>query len=159
MQKYEQNHSILHLSKYREVVFFTKIFYAKEQALKKEEEKRKKPRQRQRGSDRKATICNIADKLLFILFYFRVYPTQEALGFFYGFGHSHVNKWGHRLTSVLKLPQAIKNSFRLKILLYVVRVLAECPVLVFIIDGTEGPIQGPKDPKAAKKCAMLSRTS
>ena len=66
--------------------------YAYEQALKKEEEKRKKPRQRQRGAGRKAIICNMADKLLFILFYFRVYPTQEALAFFFGFGQPQANE-------------------------------------------------------------------
>ena len=46
--------------------------YAYEQALREEEEKRKTARQRQRGAGRKATIGSMADKLLFILFYFRL---------------------------------------------------------------------------------------
>ncbi len=36
-------------------------------------------RQRARGAGRKAELALLADQLLFILVYFRQYPTQEAL--------------------------------------------------------------------------------
>jgi hypothetical protein len=126
--------------------------YAYEQALKKEEEKRTKARQRQWGAGRKATICNMADKLLFILFYFRVYPTQEALGFFFGFGQPQANEWVHRLTPVLNAALRYEKQLPARKAADVERVLAECPALEFIIDGTERPIQRPKDPKRQKEC-------
>jgi hypothetical protein len=125
--------------------------YAYEQALKKEEEKRKKARQRQRGAGRKATLSNMADKLLFILFYFRVYPTQEALGFFFGFGQPQANEWIHRLTPVLNAALGYEKQLPARNSADVERVLAECPELEFIIDGTERPIQRPKDRKLQKE--------
>jgi hypothetical protein len=127
------------------------FIYAYEQILKKEEEKRKKARQRQRGAGRKATICNMADKLLFILFYFRVYPTQEALGFFFGFGQPQANEWVHRLTPVLNAALGYEKQLPARNSADVERVLAECPELKFIIDGTERPIQRPKDRKLQKE--------
>lgn len=45
---------------------------------------RPQARERQRGGGRKATLATLADKLVFILFYFRMYPTQVAQGFFLG---------------------------------------------------------------------------
>jgi hypothetical protein len=46
--------------------------------------KRQTARQRARGSGCAAILATLADKLVFILFYFDVYPTQEAQGFFFG---------------------------------------------------------------------------
>ncbi|MEM9090970.1 MAG: transposase family protein [Cyanobacteria bacterium P01_F01_bin.53] len=43
-------------------------------------------RQRAQGGGRKATLKMLADKLFFILFYFRQYPTQEVQGYLFGIG-------------------------------------------------------------------------
>ena len=45
-----------------------------------EETFEKKSRKRAYGAGRKANLRSIEDKLIFILFYFRVYPTQEVQG-------------------------------------------------------------------------------
>lgn len=41
-------------------------------------------RQRQPGGGRKPALHTIADKLLFILYYFKAYPLQEVLAFEFG---------------------------------------------------------------------------
>ncbi|WP_225913759.1 helix-turn-helix domain-containing protein [Leptolyngbya ohadii] len=35
------------------------------------------------------------DKLLFILVYFRLYPTQEVQGFLFGIGQPQAHEWVH----------------------------------------------------------------
>jgi hypothetical protein len=39
--------------------------------------------------------------LLFILFYFRVYPTQELQGFLFNLSQPQACDWIHRLTPIL----------------------------------------------------------
>jgi hypothetical protein len=128
-----------------------KFIYAYEESERKREEKRKTPRRRQRGGGRKATIGTMADKLLFILFYFRFYPTQEALGFFFGFGQPQANEWVHRLTQVLNTALGYDQQLPARHPADVEQILAECPGLEFIIDGTERPIQRPKNQKRQKE--------
>ena len=43
-------------------------------------------RQRRYGAGRKSQLDTIEDKLLFILVYFRLYPTQAVQGFLFGIG-------------------------------------------------------------------------
>lgn len=54
-------------------------------------------RQRARGAGRKAELTTLADKLLFILVYFRQYPTQEVQGYLFGLGQPQANECVHRL--------------------------------------------------------------
>jgi hypothetical protein len=61
---------------------------AYQQALDEQDEARATPRQRARGGGRKPVLLTAADKLLFILFYYKLYPIQEVQGFFFGFGGS-----------------------------------------------------------------------
>ena len=102
-------------------------------------------RQRARGGGRKATLKGLADKLLFILFYFRQYPTQEVQGYLFGIGQPQANEWIHRLTGVLN--QALGDELQLpeRRPAKLVEVLAACPELTFLIDGTERPINRPQD--------------
>jgi len=112
-----------------------------------------KGRQRERkpGGGRKPILKEYEDRLLFILFYFKVYPLQEVLGFLFGMGQSQANEWIHRLTEVLnqalgyqmQLPE--RNPKNLE------QVLRDCPGLEFIIDGTERAIRRPKDRDAQKR--------
>lgn len=110
-------------------------------------------RQRQRayGGGRKPALKEPADKLLFILFYFRLYPTQEAQGFFFGLSQEQANAWIHRLTPLLskalgydaQLPE--RQASRLEAL------LQAQPVLEFFLDGTERPRRRPKDNELQKQ--------
>src|SRR4051812_41867239 len=58
-------------------------------------------RQRGPGGGRKSVLAPPADKLFFVLFYFRHYPTQETLAFLFGFCQGQANHWIHRLTPVV----------------------------------------------------------
>lgn len=109
-----------------------------------------KQRKREFGAGRKPELETIADKQLFILFYFRVYPTQELQGFLFNLSQPQANEWIHRLTKVLnqalgeeqQLPE--RKPEKLK------QVLEKCPGLEFIIDGTERGIARPKDKEKQK---------
>ena len=119
--------------------------YAYEDALDAADAKRQQPRQRRRGGGRKATLLTIEDRLLFILFYFKFYPTQEALGFFFGLSQGQANQWIHRLTPVLKQALGYEKQLPARQPAGVEQILVTCSGLEFIIDGTERPIQRPKD--------------
>jgi hypothetical protein len=60
-------------------------------------------RQRQYGGGRsEETLVNIEDKLLFILYYVKVYPLQEILACEFGLVQSTANEWIHLLSAVWK---------------------------------------------------------
>src|SRR6266568_8414448 len=60
-------------------------------------------RQRQYGAGRsEATLITLEDKLLFILYYVKVYPLQEILAFEFGMVQSTANEWIQILSDVLK---------------------------------------------------------
>jgi hypothetical protein len=46
-------------------------------------------------------LATMEDKLIFILFYFKFYPIQALLGYFFGLSQAQANEWIHRLTPVL----------------------------------------------------------
>ena len=103
-------------------------------------------RQRHYGAGRsEATLVTLEDKLLFILYYVKVYPLQEILAFEFGMVQSTANEWIHLLSEVLK--QALdhggyvpaRDPKQLGI------VLASEAEATYGIDGTERPRQRPRD--------------
>lgn len=76
-----------------------------------EETFQRKARQRGYGAGRKAQLESLEDKLLFILVYFRLYPTQAVQGYLFGIGQVQANEWVHRLTRVLN--QTLGNEQQL----------------------------------------------
>lgn len=124
---------------------------AEEQAWQQQEAQRRSPRQRQRGGGRKPALIALEDKLVFILFYFKYYPTQEVLGFLFGIGQSQANEWIHRLTPLLNAALGYEQQLPARQAADLEQLLAQCPELEFIIDGTERPIQRPKDPQRQRE--------
>jgi hypothetical protein len=120
------------------------------QTLDEADEERKHPRQRNRGGGRKATLESIEDKLVFILFYFRLYPVQVVQGFLFDLSQAQANEWIHRLTPVLNIALGQEMQLPVRKAADLEQVLADCPGLEFIIDGTERPIQHPKDKQGRK---------
>jgi hypothetical protein len=105
------------------------------------------------------------DKLLFILYYVKVYPLQEILAFEFGMVQSTANEWMHILSEVLK--KALDHGGYLperdpKQLATVLESEAES---TYGIDGTERPRQRPRDPEkqnyyySGKKKRTRSRIS
>ena len=105
----------------------------------------KKSRQRRYGAGRKPRLAIMEDKLLFILFYFKVYPLQEVMAFLFDTSQGRVNEWIHQLSIVLKkalgkaqaLPERDPNNLE--------QTLALCVSVDFIIDGTERRVHRPQD--------------
>jgi hypothetical protein len=97
-------------------------------------------------------LPNVTDKLFFILFYYKVYPIQAAMGAMFGMSQSQVCTWIHVLSPVLKralgvekcLPE--RNPRKLK------EALDACEMHDFLIDGTERERQRPSDPREQKAC-------
>ncbi len=92
-----------------------------------EQEYVQRPRARRYGGGRHAELSSSADKLLFILVYFRLYPTQVVQGFLFGLGQTQACEWIDKLSRILnqalgyekQLPE--RNPARLE------AVLRECP--------------------------------
>jgi hypothetical protein len=108
-------------------------------------------RQRQPGAGRPATLATPEDKLLFILFYFKFYPTQALLGFMFGISQPQANMWIHLLTPVLNAALGRQKQLPARKATALMQVLEACPGLEFIIDGTERPIQRPHDTERQKQ--------
>lgn len=124
---------------------------AYEDNLDRQDGQREQPRQRQRGGGRKGALLTLEDKLMFIVFYFRVYPTQILQGYLFGLGQPQANEWIHRLTLVLNQALGYEKQLPARQAKDIEAVLAACPRLEFIIDGTERSIRRPKNPDRQKK--------
>lgn len=109
-----------------------------------------KPRKRARGAGRKAELSVIENKLLFILVYFRQYPTQEVQGYLFGIRQAQANEWIHRLSGLLNQALGEERQLPERRPAKLSEVLAACPDLTFMIDGTERPINRPKDKENQK---------
>lgn len=108
-------------------------------------------RKRRYGGGRKPHLEQSCDKLLFILFYFRHYPTQEVQGFLFGIGQPQANQWVHRLTKVLNKALSYEQQLPEREPRRLEAVLKECPSLEFIIDGTERPINRPSESQVQRQ--------
>lgn len=109
------------------------------------QQRRATPRKRQIGGGRKPLLRSDAARLLFILFYFKIYPLQAVQALFFGMSQAQACEWIHRLTPVLNQALGFEQHLPARKAADVRQVLRQCPGLEFIIDGTERPIQRPKD--------------
>jgi hypothetical protein len=123
-------------------------------------------RQRQYGGGRsELTLVHIEDKLLFILYYVKVYPLQEILAFEFGMVQSTANEWIHILSEVLKNALAHGGYVPERDPKQLDTVLESEAESTYGIDGTERPRQRPRDPKkqqhyySGKKKRTRSRIS
>ena len=119
--------------------------------LDRRDQARSTKRQREHGGGRTSVLKGIEDKLLFILFYFRIYPLQEVQGYLFGMGQSQAWDWIHRLTPILNRALGYEKQLPARQAHDIEQVLKMCPALEFIIDGTERPIRRPKDKTRQKE--------
>lgn len=104
-----------------------------------------RPRARRYGGGRHAELATSADKLLFILVYFRLYPTQGVQGFLFGIGQTQACEWIHKLSPLLNQALGYEQQLPERQPARLAVVLRECPSLEFILDGTERPINRPQN--------------
>jgi len=109
-------------------------------------------RERKPGGGRIGNLRSSSEKLFFILFYFKCYPTFDVLGLLFDLDRSNTCRNVQKLTPILEnvlgkkmvLPSRKINS--LKELLEIFPGVKD-----LFIDGTERPLQRPKDKEKQKK--------
>ena len=126
---------------------FDKLKGAFEAAYEQDERQPGKPG----SAGRKPVLLTCQDKLFFLLFYLRHYPTQEVLGFLFGISQGQANHWIHRLTPILKKALAAVKGLPERTADDVKERLRKCPLREFIIDGTDRPIRRPQDAQRRRK--------
>lgn len=119
------------------------------------EQSRIKPdvqRQRAVGGGRKATLRSSREKLLYILLYCKCYPTFDLLSILFGFDRSCAWDWVHGLLPVLEQTLGDKQALPERKLHSLEEFLERFPeVKEVILDGTERPVQRPKDLEQQKE--------
>lgn len=108
-------------------------------------------RERKLGGGRKGFLPTAQDKLFFILFYYKCYPTYDVLAFFYGCNRSNAMRRQKYLSGILEATLGKKLALpkrQLKNVQDFLRVFPEAKEV--FIDATERPIQRPKDPEKQK---------
>jgi len=108
-----------------------------------------KKRLREVGGGRKATLADDNQKLFFILFYYKTYPTFRFAQVLYGLDKRNIQLWKEFLAPVLfdTLGYELSLKMRKKISRFDLW-LEEYPELSeFIVDCTERQVRRPKDNK------------
>ena len=120
--------------------------------LKKAQAKVKKERERAEGGGRRHTLKTSTDRLFFILFYLKCYPTFDLAGLLYDVDRSQAQRWVKALLPVLETVlgwQAVLPQRRIgSIEEFIQRFPAVKDVFV---DGTERPVQRPQQAKAQRE--------
>lgn len=103
-------------------------------------------RQRKLGGGRKGFLPAPIDKLFFILFYYKCYPTYDVLAFFYGCNRANACRRQFALSGILEVALGKKLVLPKRQFKKVEDFLAAFPeAREVFIDGTERPIQRPQD--------------
>jgi len=103
-------------------------------------------RERQLGGGRKGFVPSASDKLFFILFYYKCYPTYDVLAFFYDCNRSNAMRRQKYLSGILESALGRKLVLPKRQLKNVEDFLKAFPEAKEVfIDGTERPIQRPQD--------------
>jgi hypothetical protein len=106
-----------------------------------------KARKRAPGGGRSARLQRVEDKLFFILFYFKCYPTFDVAGILFDLHRSRAHRWMLRLQPLLEtaldkkmvLPERQINSIE--------EFITRFPGVPQVsIDETKRPLLPPKDP-------------
>lgn len=107
--------------------------------------------QRNFGGGRKGFLPTAAEKLLFILFYYKCYPTYDMLTLLYGCNRSNACRRQHYLSGILETALDKKLTLPKRQLKSLEDFFEAFPeVKEVFIDGTERPIQRPKDKQQQK---------
>ena len=125
-----------------------------EKLYRKQLEKRK-DRQRGMGGGRKGKIPSGKEKVCFILFYLKVYPTFDLLSAVSGINRGECNRWVHKLLPLLEKALGQKLALPKRSIRSMEEFRAAFPAAAEIcLDGMERPRQRPK-----KKAPTASTTA
>jgi hypothetical protein len=103
-------------------------------------------RKRSLGGGRKATFSTDEEKLFFILFYYKVYPTLRLAEYLFGFDHTNILRWKDFLEKVLNNTLKYELVYPTKQIACLQELIEVYPVFQdLIIDATERPVRRPMD--------------
>jgi hypothetical protein len=100
----------------------------------------RRPRQRRAGAGRKGVLASPEQKLLFLLYYLKTYPTFDVLGATFGLPRSKACEHAHRLAKALERTlrtRGVLPARAIDSLAQMHQVFANVPVL--LLDATERP--------------------
>ena len=106
-----------------------------------------KERKNQSTDYKSSVFSDSSDKLFFILVYLKQNPTQSMQGLSFGITQSKANQWIHFLTPILNATLAKLNMLPSRDM----NEISKREASLFSHDGTERPIQRPKDSQDQKK--------
>ncbi|WP_157886742.1 helix-turn-helix domain-containing protein [Hymenobacter sp. PAMC 26628] len=104
-----------------------------------------RPRKRKTGGGRKGVLSSPQQKLLFVLYYLKKYPTFDVLAATFGLPRSKACEHAHRLARALERTlrtQGVLPARAIDLLAQLQRVFAEVPVP--LLDATERPQHRPR---------------
>lgn len=105
-----------------------------------------RPRERSVGGGRKPRLASVEDKLIYILVYFKCYPTFDLAGLLFDLDRSQANRWMHRLQPVLEAALGQQLALPKRKLRSMSEFIEAFPeVERVILDATERPVQRAKD--------------
>lgn len=109
-------------------------------------------RKRAPGGGRKAILRTSSDKLFYILLYCKCYPTFDLMSALFGFDRSCAWDWVHGLLPVLEQALGHKQALPERKVRSMEEFLERFPeVKAVSFDGTERPVQRPKDSDKQKE--------
>jgi len=109
-------------------------------------------RKRRPGGGRKHTLSGVVEKLFFILFYLKCYPTFDVAGFIFGVDRAQTCRWVHKLLPVLEKAlgkEAVLPCRQIHTVEEFIALLRGKKDVFF--DGTERPIQRPSHDEEQKE--------
>jgi hypothetical protein len=107
-----------------------------------EQKQIKRSSKRARGGGRKARFKTATEKLFYILFYFKCYPTFDLAGILFDLDRAGTHRWMHRLQPILEEVLGKKMVLPIRQLQSIEQFIELFPeVKEVIIDGTERSIQ------------------
>ena len=111
-----------------------------------------KHRQRKPGGGTKGFLKTIEDKLFYILFYYKCYPTFDLLSFFFNCNRSNACRRMHQLTAIIESvldKKMVLPKRKIENIDEFFRIFPEAKDI--FIDGTERPIQRSADNDTQKQ--------
>ncbi len=109
-------------------------------------------RERKPGGGRTGNLRSFKEKLFFVLFYFKCYPTFDVLGLLFDLNRSNACRNVQKLTPVLEKTLGKKMVLPKRKISTLEELFEIFPnVKDLFIDGTERPIQRPKDNEKQKE--------
>nr|AAU84264.1 conserved hypothetical protein [uncultured archaeon GZfos9C4] len=109
-------------------------------------------RERKPGGGRTGNLRSFKEKLFFVLFYFKCYPTFDVLGLLFDLNRSNACRNVQKLTPILEKTLGKKMVLPKRKISTLKELFEIFPnVKDLFIDGTERPIQRPKDNEKQKE--------